>query len=167
MATKKSAEEIRDELERSFIENAPLSQSREEIETPASFEEILALASEMIGQADLAYIGSAYLSADKSELVKQPFIIREWKFADGDYSPFVIVKALTQDDRMVIFTDGGAGIFRQLEQVTDHRSARGLPAREMLLCPNGLRVSEYTVGDDGKPLKRGESGRPARTYYIA
>lgn len=100
---------------------------------------------------------------DKGRLVKQPFVILEWKFNKGDFGEYVAALIVTKSNERFVLIDGSTGINKQLADVTMQRLRRGdAKPQQGLLCEKGLRVSEYEYVDS----KTGES-RPAKTYYLA
>ena len=100
---------------------------------------------------------SPWKLVDKRDLLGVPFIIADFRFLTGDYGEdCVAVRAMTQDNVRIVFTDGSTGIRTQLKhyQQVKHRNGG-------IVCPNGLRVSEYEYTDpEGKT-------KPAKTYYVA
>jgi hypothetical protein len=129
-------------------------------------EALAALASAGVPVESIDAYGDGAQMAEKANLIGVPMLLTSWSFAESDYdkeSVFVIVKAITDQDVKVIFVDGSTGIRAQLWNITEERSANGVEgdaAYSGLICPRGLRVSEYTYTDDkGKSI-------PASTYYL-
>jgi len=110
---------------------------------------------------DISDYGDGFLVMDKAELVNVPFIILDYKFADGDFTgddgkpqKFSITRLVTADNRKAILTDGSTGMRKQLERL-ERRGVTG-----GILCQKGLTVSEYEFTDEkGKKT-------PAKTYYF-
>lgn len=123
-----------------------------------SFSDALAvLETAGVAITDITDYGDGFAVVAKDALVKVPFVILDYKFADGDYGEnFTIIRAVTKFDQKVIITDGGTGIRKQVEDL-DRRGVVG-----GVLVPNGLTVSEYSYTDE----KTGEV-TPAKTYYFA
>lgn len=145
--------------------------SRTELETPITFAEALARANKTVNDAEIV---SPYETIEKDNLLAVPFLVRKFQFRDemdSEYGgPYVVCYAVTADNRMVVFADGGTGIYEQARRLVETRIAQGIakPFDDFLFA-NGLRKSEYRVGDDNKPLRKGstEKGRAAATYYFA
>lgn len=100
---------------------------------------------------------------EKARLVKVPFVALAWAFHDGDNGEFVSVTIVTKTGEKLILNDGSTGIRDQLRKVTDKRTARGadeVKATAGLVCPNGLRRSDYEYHDANGVVKN------ATTYYI-
>lgn len=95
---------------------------------------------------------------EKETLLGVPFLIHRFRFHDGganDEGEFVSVEVVTEDDRRLVFNDGGTGIYRQLVDWAAQSGRSG-----GLLVRGGLRVSEYEYFDDkGK-------GHQAKTFYL-
>lgn len=117
--------------------------------------------------------GSGFDQVEKSTLVGVPLFIVEWRDVKSDKvvsgGEFVVVFAITQDDKKVMFIDGSSGIYEQLKHVTEMRERKGeIPAdqiRRALIIKKGLRVSNYvTQVADGKGVMRDTN---ASTYYLA
>ena len=144
--------------------------SREELDTPRTFEEWIATTG--LDAADLEFQGSPYnLLTDKGILINRPFGIRAWKFSLGNFGPFVIAYCVAADsNEMFILTDGSTGIYRQLEEVTEKRENFNHPSPQAgLVIRNGLRVSEYGLTEENVVVKLNDpaSVRVAKTYYLA
>lgn len=92
---------------------------------------------------------------DKSRLVKTPFIVLGYKFAQGDNGEFVIIHAVTDRDEKLIITDGSTGIKEQMKKYQSHGIHAGLLVRD------GLVKSDYTFKDENG------NDRPATTYYLS
>jgi hypothetical protein len=145
--------------------------SRAELDTPVTFDQAMAEAELTLNDSEIV---SPFEVIEKDNLVSVPFLARHMKFRDemdSEYGgPYVIVYAVTSDNRNVVFADGGTGIYEQARRLVEQRMARGIAKPfDNMLFSNGLRKSEYRVGDDNKPLRRGstEKGRAAATYYFA
>lgn len=117
---------------------------------------------------------SPWSRVEKSDLVNRPFYIRQWKILESkDFigNEFVVVFAVTYDGSMVIFSDGGQGVAKQLRGVTERRFASGSYAfdngGEFLRVPNGLRVSEYDLDKNGNVTKdASQKFSTGTTYYL-
>lgn len=126
---------------------------------------------------DDAIVGSAYEPVEKDELIGVPFLIVTLAYNRDQVTDreYLIARCVTKQDpsRMVVFTDGGTGVARQLAGYVRERLATGQPAWEGYYIAHGLRVSEYPVHKDGTPLSRQEISdgvKPSsvgRTFYIA
>ena len=101
-------------------------------------------------------IGDGFSLSEKSALVNVPFLIFDSKIVtDGDHGDFSVTRVVTSDGRKLVLTDGGTGIFRQIQQMHGRGIFGGV------ICKEGLTVSEYTYTDEkGKDT-------PAKTYYFA
>lgn len=93
---------------------------------------------------------------DKNQLVGEPFVAVKWNFYPGEFGEFVSMWVLTNDDAKYIVNDGSTGICAQLRALTDNNGQDG-----MLVCPKGLRRSDYKYTDP-----RTGDERPASTFYI-
>lgn len=103
------------------------------------------------------------LIEDKGTLVKTPMALLSWSFSESkEYGgEYVVVRAITRDNRRIRFVDGSTGIRKQLRDLTDKRVNESHPYPTGALLCGGLRVSEYDyTNDKGKTAK-------ARTYYIS
>ncbi|UGC97975.1 hypothetical protein [Rhodococcus phage P19] len=101
------------------------------------------------------------LVKDKSTLLDQTMLLISWRIMDADDKmkfgePWVIVRAVTEDNRKIVFIDGSTGIRDQLVGVTASSGRTG-----GVLARDGLRVSVYDYTDD-----KGVTTE-AKTYYIA
>jgi hypothetical protein len=110
---------------------------------------------------------------DKSYLVDKPFLALMWEFHPGDYGdePFVAVHCVTEANEKLIFVDGSTGIRDALQKWSNRSGRQG-----GMLCPQGLRDSEFHYCEDCKTAKNkrdthcpdcGTKLTPATTYYIA
>lgn len=106
--------------------------------------------------------GFALMSAkDKARLVDERFLVMhvmfpessEHKDEDGAWLHYAVAHIITSDGRKLILTDGGTGIYRQLEEWVLRSGRRG-----GLMVPGGLRESVYDLPDG--------SGK-GTTYYLA
>lgn len=122
-----------------------------------SFEDALAVLSDAgVQVTDISDYGDGFAVVRKEELVNAPFVIVDYKFADGDFgTPFAILRVVTKDGRKAIFTDGSTGVRAQMQDL-DKRGISG-----GVLVKNGLTVSEYEYIDaEGNKT-------PAKTFYLA
>lgn len=100
---------------------------------------------------------------DKAKLVKEPFVILEHRFSQGDKGTFVsCVIVVKSTNQKLIVNDGSTGIRDQLLTVDAKRTEKGIDVRIPIVVPNGLRVSEYDYTDE----KTGEVSR-AKTFYLS
>lgn len=109
-------------------------------------------------------LGDGFQEIEKRQLIDQAMILLSWTFAESkEYqgNEYVIVRAMLPDDRKVFFTDGGAGIYKQLKSLTAKRADQNHPNPNAGLICNGLRLSEYDYTDD-----KGATSR-AKTFYIS
>lgn len=130
-----------------------------------SFDAAMALVTEAYGDVlDAAEeIGSGFTKLEnKNRLVGLTFLIVTYTFSDGDFrdengflQKFVSVRIVTRTGEKLWFTDGGTGIYRQLEDLSVRSGRNG-----GVLVTDGLRVSEYTWIDD-----KGNE-QPGVTHYL-
>lgn len=132
---------------------------------PKSWEEMEAFFAEEGGI--LTFEGSAYQVIDKARLVGVPFMIadiRIWtstEFGRDVASICILTKDKIDDRDHFVINDGSTGIFEQVKGMVE-RSGR----KAGILCPNGLRASEYEklvvdpFGNDPDKNIR------ATTYYV-
>lgn len=150
--------EIADELDSATFSDA-------ELRGIGSFEEAMALASDKFGGiVDAASeIGSGFVMLDnKDKLIGEPFIILSMSFPEGDFrdadgvtSHFVVARLVTQHNDHFVITDGGHGIYSQLDEFYVRSGKSG-----GILVKGGLRKSEYEYTDDKGNVS------PAVTYYL-
>lgn len=139
----------------------------------ATAEQLEALAAAM-GIDDTDVISPWVQVKDKEELINRPFYIRRWKTLQSkDFigNEFVVVFAVTYDGHMIVFSDGSAGIARQLKEVSTKRFKLGIyvdpDGGEFLRVPNGLRMSEYDVDRNGNVTRdASEKFSTGRTFYL-
>lgn len=99
-----------------------------------------------------AVLGDGYIQcSDKDELVGVPFVITGIKLVDNSKGQFAVIRVVTQNDDLLVFTDGGTGVYRQAVELVAAGHA------ESIMVSRGLRASRYTT----------RSGEPATTYYLA
>lgn len=145
-------------------------QDRVELDEALSYDEAMERA--LAVTDELTLLGSGARVAPKEELINRPFFIRSFRFQESsDYlGTFAIVNLVTKDtDENLIITDGSSGIMAQLEREAERRLKGSHPTPfEFVLVPNGLRVSEYSIDQNGRPLPKGEKGvGRGRTFYLA
>lgn len=99
-------------------------------------------------------LGHGFKVADKATLVKVPMLILGYRFHDGDGGSFVTVFAVTEDDRKVIFNDGGTGIYAQLQRYAEKNITS-------ILLRDGLTRSDYQYADEKGDM------RDATTFYLS
>lgn len=92
---------------------------------------------------------------DKDRLVKQPFVILQMQFNDGDFGKFVSLYIVTDRGDKFILNDGSTGIMQQCVSYWSKGYQQGIAA------PRGLARSDYEYADD-----KGVT-TPAKTYYLA
>jgi hypothetical protein len=130
-----------------------------------SFDDAIALIERTYGDVlDAAEeIGTGFVKLEnKNRLLGVPFVILNFTPSVGDFVDdngqpqyFVAVRLMTSTGEKLWFTDGGTGIYRQLEDlhVRSNRNG-GIYVRE------GLRVSQYKWVDD-----KGNE-QPGETFYL-
>jgi hypothetical protein len=131
----------------------------------SSFEEAMQLATETFGDVlDAAdEIGSGFVKLEnKDRLVDTEFVILSYSMSEGDFRDtdgflqhFVSARIVTRAGEKFFFTDGGTGIYRQLEDLAVRSGRTG-----GIHVKNGLRRSEYTWVD-----KNGND-QPGVTHYL-
>lgn len=110
------------------------------------------------------------LLKDKSKLVDVPFMIADVRHYEGNYGSAVAIMLLTEnplpgfegDAPRYVINDGSTGLYDQVTQMVA-RSHK----KSGILCPRGLRASNYTYQQkdfDGNPMG---PEIPATTYYVA
>lgn len=132
----------------------------------ATFDDAVALLTQQYGTIEDAnrVIGSGFSLMDgsaKSRLVGEPFLIvhcmfpesTDYKNEDGTAAHYAVTHIITKDGRKLILTDGGTGIYRQLEEWCIRSGRYG-----GLMVAGGLRESKYELPDGS-----GEG----TTYYLA
>lgn len=112
---------------------------------------------------------------DMRRLIGVPLMLLEWRRNDGDFSSFISIVAVAQNDNGTaskwIINDGGTGIMAQVLDFETKYSRNG-----GLVCRKGLRVSDYfTDQETGKPIskkelieyhKTGKATGKGRTFYL-
>lgn len=133
----------------------------EELRGVDGYEAALALFQSKHGEGEVRVAGEVLgdgfrLLDNKDQLIEKPFFAMEWRFTSGDFGEFVTVKLVTEDNKKLIMNDGSTGIRDQLSAFSAEFNRYG-----GLLCPNGLRRSDYEFEDP-------ETGKqtPAQTYYL-
>lgn len=133
--------------------------STEQLANAKSFDDILAmLADAGVQITDGTEYGDGFDVVDKDSLVKVPFVLIDYKFADGDFgSDFAILRIMTTDGRKGIITDGSneSGIRPQIKRLARLGVVGGL------MFERGLVRSDYTFVDSDNKSK------PATTYYLS
>lgn len=78
---------------------------------------------------------------NKEQLIGVKFFVFEMVFqkeGKGEDGGYVSVHVVTEDDRRLVFNDGGTGVYQQAKDfVAQYKRSGGL------LCEDGLRVSKY------------------------
>lgn len=115
----------------------------------------------------LTFEGSAYSVLDKDKLIGVPFMIADVRFWHSDkydreaVSVMLLTKTTIEDKDHFVINDGSTGIYEQVKQMVQSSGRKA-----GIMCPNGLRVSEYdTVVHDefgNEPDKTIKS----RTFYV-
>lgn len=136
---------------------------------PSSWEDMVAYAEDHYGEI-IQFEGSPWeILKDKHELVGVPFMIADVRAYEGKFGSAVAIMLITEQPianhsgpRYVI-NDGSTGIY---EQVTG--MIRRAKQKSGIMCPNGLRASDYTYElkdafNPDEPAKQ----IPATTFYIA
>lgn len=123
-----------------------------DLRSVGSFEDAVKLAEEINGSVvDISEeLGSGFaVLTDKSKLVKEPFVLIQWRFNVGDFTrPFVSAGLVTKRGEKFIINDGGTGIMKTLLDYSQETKRFG-----GILVPRGLRVSDYpTCPDCGRPM---------------
>lgn len=128
----------------------------------SSFEDAIRLAEQAYGSVVDATdeIGSGFIMLDnKDRLCDVPFLILSVSFPEGDYrnpdtgemSHFAVVRLVTQTGDRFVVTDGGHGIYSQLDEFVVRSGRTG-----GILVKGGLRKSEYDHPEHGRSV----------TYYL-
>lgn len=144
------------------VSNTEPVYSTEQLAGITSFEDALALLADAgVNVTSIADYGDGFSVMDKATLVNVPFVILDYKFAEGEFgSDFAIVRVVTADKRKAIITDGSLenGIRPQVKELQRRGALGGV------ICDKGLTVSEYTwIGEEnGKEVRK-----PAKTYYLS
>ncbi len=128
---------------------------------PTSWDDLVAYAEEHGGEI-IEFEGSAWeILKDKRELVGVEFMIADVRTYSGKFGEAVAVMLVTRSplpnhkDCRYVINDGSTGL---QQQVTDMVLRTGRKAG--ILCPNGLRASDYMYEDEtGKQI-------PATTFYV-
>lgn len=138
------------------------TETLDSLRTPQQVAEYFSSIGVDVADNETDNIKTVEILKDKSSMIGVPFLIIEWRFAQGDYGDeFVSAECMTREGRRFILNDGGAGIRVQLKKLTAHREAIGHPTpRFGRIVSKGLRVSRYEW-EDGDGQKR-----PAETYYL-
>lgn len=106
---------------------------------------------------DIVEWTSEWTLTDKKDLIGKEFIIANFDINTGGYGEFVSVRVLDKENNRMVFNDGSTGVKDQLKHLLNQTGRRS-----GVVCPRGLRVSNYTYVD---PKDNAE--KPAETYYIA
>jgi len=132
----------------------------EDLAAIASMDDAIALLSGMgVAVREVGdLIGDGFSLEDKSALVNVAFVIVSFSFAKGEYGEdFAVVRAVTADNRKIVFTDGSTGVREQVRRL----GTKGInPNAAGVLVKRGLTVSEYEYTDDKGKVT------PAKTYYL-
>jgi hypothetical protein len=132
---------------------------------PVSYEDALADIAAFTGGEIIEFQGSPYEVVDKESLIDIPMVVLDYKFTPGKFGEdFVSVVAITENDKRVVFNDGGTGVRAQFEHMATQN-----PRRFGIHLPNGLRKSTYPIDKDGSPVPYGspDAAAEASTYYVA
>ncbi|ARK07692.1 hypothetical protein Toil_gp09 [Rhodococcus phage Toil] len=128
-----------------------------------SFDDAFALAQDrFVTIISSEELGDGFTLTDKSELIGTEMLILAWRLQDKEDQtkkfgqPWVIVRAVTRDNRKVVFTDGSTGVRDQLIGIQSLSDRTG-----GIHALNGLRVSTYDYTDNQGVTKE------ANTFYIA
>lgn len=148
--------------------------SKTSLDTPMSFEEALAEASEFkLSEADYVVVTNIYepLGKNKDELLGRPFFIRNVRFSADKVTgnPFVILHAIDQQNNRWLVTDGSSGIYTQMNALVTARIQNNHPTPyNFFLVANGLRKSEFGIDDKGNAVPLGDETAVSRgaTYYL-
>lgn len=137
----------------SQVEKRISEQELAQASTFADLQELMNAAyGETVNIANVAGDGFVPLD-DKSRLVQTPFIIVTAELHDSEaYGKVAVLRVVTEDNKRYKIRDMSSGIRDQVKTMA--RTGN-------ILCPNGLRVSNYTfTNDQGKE-------QSASTYYLA
>jgi hypothetical protein len=146
------------------IENSqPFSDA--DLRSVTSFDEALELAQREYGDVLDATdeIGAGFVELkDKSRLVDVPFVILSFTINEGDFRNehgqlqyFCACRVVTRSGDKYWFTDGGTGIYQQLEDLAVRSRRMG-----GILVPRGLRESKYEWTDEYG------NQQPGITHYL-
>ncbi len=145
---------------------------------PKSWEEIEEAFAEEGGI--LTFEGSPYMVIDKEKLVDVPFMIvdvRVWRsdqFGRDAVSVMLMTKEPLDTDRidpmtgekeernLFVINDGSTGIFEQVTGMVARSGRKG-----GIMCPGGLRKSEYTKHLEDPFGNETPKDIQATTYYVA
>lgn len=163
--TKNVASDATDETAIAAEDTGAVTFADAELRGITSFEAAIAAVEGKFGSvADASEeIGSGFVMLDdKEKLIGETFIIVSFSFPQGDYrddngelSHFAVARLVTQRGDRYVITDGGHGIYSQLDEFAVRSGRAG-----GLLVRGGLRKSEYEyVNDKGIT-------QPAVTYYL-
>ena len=161
-------EETAEDIARTEAENAAMEKVGAGVTpdyTPTDFADALRHLQES-GAEVVTFEGSPWHIVDKEELLGKQFVIMGYRVnPGGDFGTFVSLMAVVDGEvrdkngqfcNKVVINDGSTGIASQWQSIVQAGQAK-IP----MLCPNGLRKSEYDYEDP----KTGQM-RPATTYYI-
>lgn len=137
--------------------------THEDLESITSWDEAIKATAIVYGGVINA---QEFEEVDKAELIDKPFLILSWeKGVKSDFagSEFVIVKAMTPDNKKILFTDGSKGIKDYLLRLTSRTGRTG-----GVQATKGLRVSKYGLTADDMPCELGspEQVGIGTTYYL-
>lgn len=169
MATSRKAAEISTTTEIEMVGNFDKEMqvvqgfTHEDMESITSWDQAIRATALVYGDVMDA---QEFEAVEKKELVGKPFLILSWeKGVKSDYmgKEFVIVKAITPDNKKIVFTDGSSGIKDYLFRLTSRTGRTG-----GVRAVNGLRVSEYGLTADDLPCEIGapEQKGIGATYYL-
>jgi hypothetical protein len=138
--------------------------THEELESITSWEQAIREAANLFTGGIIN--AQEYEAVDKEDLIDKPFLILSWeKGVKSDYrdGEFVIVKAITPDNKKILFTDGSTGIRDYLFRVTARTGRTG-----GVNAVKGLRVSKYGLTADDMPCDMDSPDRVGigATYYL-
>lgn len=110
---------------------------------------------------------------DKSKFVRQPLMILDWRFFDGEFGEAVTFRFMTPDGQKYRGNDGSTGIKDQLKQITATRIKEGHKSPQQgCAVRKGFEESVYYVHkDDRHIIGRGEAVPEnmkvkASTFYL-
>jgi hypothetical protein len=111
----------------------------------------------------IVFEGSQFKVTDKKDLIEVPFMIVDVRAYEGKWGLAVAVCILLENGEKLVFNDGSTGVKQQvLQTVLSKKRKSGI------MCPNGLRKSEYTYQrPKGFDDADGFEDIEATTYYIA
>lgn len=111
------------------------------------------------------------LNQDKTPLIDRSIVISYVKFMTDKETGanYVNMWVVRDDDRLYRVTDGSTGIYDQMSaKVAELLAADDPHPYGPFVFPNGLRVSEYGLDKNNKPVPLGDPSAVSKgaTYYL-